>query len=638
MLTSSFYQPANILDILLQSSINTMIAVGMTLVIMTRGIDLSVGSMVGLTSMITASLLPHNLFLGIAAGMLMGVICGLINGLMIAKLKLPDFIVTLGMLSIYRGAALIYTDGRPIYGIDERFRSIFAGELVGIPTPVLLAVAIAVAAYLLVRYTALGEQIIAVGGNEEAARLSGINTDRVKICVYVISGLLSSIAGFVLIGRVGAAEPIGGNGFELQAIGAAVIGGASLFGGEGNPLGSLIGALTLGAMQNGLTLNECARRSGNSWRPAQSSSWPSLSTRPPGNANDAMTSVSRYSRCAPHVIDPHHHLWDLGAQQIPLAPGASPGPAAGRRRQTNCQGLPAERLLSGCPQPERCQIACTSRPDGIHRIQSARQNGCKGSPISMASRTGSSRVQRWIHRTSSKSSKVTPATRTFAEFAMPSIGIPIPPRPTSNRPDLIRTDAWRRGFGLLRRFGLSFDLQLYPAQMADAAALAHAYPDVLIILNHAGMPVDRDEEGIRLWRRGMQQLAAAANVVVKISGLGNRRSRTGQWKAFDPLSCKRSRHSAFPAACSRATFPSTNSSATLTRSTRLFTKSRPPLASRNVGCSFTITPHVTTGFWMLRNELAESSSELRTFVFMKYATRLNSFASRPEKCWGKAKL
>ncbi|MGB8463371.1 MAG: ABC transporter permease, partial [Terrimicrobiaceae bacterium] len=227
---------------------------GMTLVIMTRGIDLSVGSMVGLTSMITASVLPHNLFLGIAAGMVMGLVCGLINGLMIAKLKLPDFIVTLGMLSIYRGAALIYTDGKPIYGIDETFRSIFAGELFGIPTPVFLAVAIAVAAFLLVKYTALGEQIIAVGGNEEAARLSGINTDRVKICVYALSGLLSAVAGFVLIGRVGAAEPIGGNGFELQAIGAAVIGGASLFGGEGNPLGSLIGALTLGAMQNGLTL------------------------------------------------------------------------------------------------------------------------------------------------------------------------------------------------------------------------------------------------------------------------------------------------------------------------------------------------------------------------------------------------
>src|ERR1700730_16565408 len=254
VLTPSFYQPANLVDILLQSSINTMVAVGMTLVVMTRGIDLSVGSGVGLRSMIAARFLTGNLLLGTVAGMLTGVAWGLVNGLLIGKLKLLYCIVTLGMLSILRGAALIYTDGKPIYGIDPTFRAIFAGDVAGIPTPVLLALAIAFLAFLLVRYTALGEQIIAVGGNEEAARLSGINIDRVKICVYAISGLLASLAGFVLIGRVGAAEPIGGTGFELQAIGAAVIGGASLFGGEGNPLGSLIGALTLGAMQNGLTL------------------------------------------------------------------------------------------------------------------------------------------------------------------------------------------------------------------------------------------------------------------------------------------------------------------------------------------------------------------------------------------------
>ena len=254
VLTSSFYSPGNLLDILLQSSINAMIAVGMTLVVMARGIDLSVGSVVGLTSMITASLLPINPLLGIVAGIALGVVCGLINGVLIAKLKLPDFIVTLGMLSIYRGAALIYTDGKPIYGIDATFRAIFAGDVAGIPTPVIFALAIALVAFLVVRYTALGEQIIAVGGNEEAARLAGINIDRVKICVYAISGLLATFAGFVLIGRIGAAEPIGGTGFELQAIGAAVIGGASLFGGEGNPLGALVGALTLGAMQNGLTL------------------------------------------------------------------------------------------------------------------------------------------------------------------------------------------------------------------------------------------------------------------------------------------------------------------------------------------------------------------------------------------------
>lgn len=254
VLTSDFYNPANLLEIVIQSSINAIIGVGMTLVVMTKGIDLSVGSIAGLSSMVAASLFPHGLLPAILGGMLVGLCCGAINGIIIAKLKLPDFIVTLGTMSIYRGAALIYTNGQPIYGIDETFRTIFAGVVAGVPTPVVLTLVISVLAYLLVRYTTLGEHVVAVGGNEEAARLSGIHVDRVKIAVYTLAGLLASIAGFILVGRIGAAEPIGGTGFELQAIGAAVIGGASLFGGEGNPLGTLIGALTLGGLQNGLTL------------------------------------------------------------------------------------------------------------------------------------------------------------------------------------------------------------------------------------------------------------------------------------------------------------------------------------------------------------------------------------------------
>ena len=254
VLTSSFYQPANLVDIMLQSAINAVIAVGMTLVIIARGIDLSVGSVVGLSSMVASDLMNQNLFAGVAAGLSVGLVCGFVNGLLIAKLKLPDFIVTLGTLSVYRGAALIYTNGQPIYGLPQEFRDIFAGQLLGIPTPVVFAVLIAAVAFALVRFTALGEQIVAVGGNEEAARLSGINIDRVKVTVYTLSGVLASLAGFILIARIGAAEPIGGNGFELQAIGSAVIGGASLFGGVGNPLGSLVGALTLGGLQNGLTL------------------------------------------------------------------------------------------------------------------------------------------------------------------------------------------------------------------------------------------------------------------------------------------------------------------------------------------------------------------------------------------------
>ena len=204
--------------------------------------------------MVASDLTAHGVMLGIVAGLMTGLACGLLNGLLIAKLRLPDFIVTLGTLSVFRGAALIYTNGQPIYAIPASFRHIFAGRLASLPTPVLLALVIAGIAFFGVRYMVVGEQIVAVGGNEEAARLSGIKIDRIKILVYVLSGLLSSVAGLVLIGRIGAAEPIGGNGFELQAIGAAVIGGASLFGGVGNPLGSLIGALTLGALQNGLTL------------------------------------------------------------------------------------------------------------------------------------------------------------------------------------------------------------------------------------------------------------------------------------------------------------------------------------------------------------------------------------------------
>jgi ribose transport system permease protein len=254
VLTSSFYQVGNLLDVMLQSSINAIIATGMTLVIITRGIDLSVGSTVGLSSMVACSLAGQSLALAVVAGLLVGLACGLVNGVLIAKLKLPDFIVTLGTLSVYRGAALIYTNGQPIYGLPPAFRAVFAGDLAGIPMPVFYAIIIAVLAFLLIRFTSLGEQVIAVGGNDEAARLSGISIDRVKIFVYALSGVLSALAGLVLVARIGAAEPIGGTGFELQAIGASVIGGASLFGGVGNPLGSLIGALTLGGLQNGLTL------------------------------------------------------------------------------------------------------------------------------------------------------------------------------------------------------------------------------------------------------------------------------------------------------------------------------------------------------------------------------------------------
>ena len=217
--------------------------------------------------------------------MLLGVICGLINGLMIAKLKLPDFIVTLGMLSIYRGAALIYTDGRPIYGIDERFRSILPANSSVFRHRCSWPWRYRFAAFLLVRYTALGEQIIAVGGNEEAARLSGINTDRVKICVYAISGLLSSIAGFVLIGRLAQPNPL--------AVTVRVAGDwrsrdwrrQSVWW-RGQPSRFTHRRADPGRHAERLDANECAVVLAISSLPAQSSSWPSLSTKLLVNASD----------------------------------------------------------------------------------------------------------------------------------------------------------------------------------------------------------------------------------------------------------------------------------------------------------------------------------------------------------------
>ena len=189
--------------------------------------------------MVAADMLSHGLLAGIGAGLLVGLVCGALNGVLIAKLKLPDFIVTLGTLSIFRGAALIYTDGQPIYGLPPEFRAIFAGQHprhsdAGDPGAGDRGPRLPARPLHRARRADHRDRRQRGGG-----RLSGINIERVKITVYAISGVLSSIAGFVLIARIGAAEPIGGNGFELQAIGSAVIGGASLFGGIGNPLGSL---------------------------------------------------------------------------------------------------------------------------------------------------------------------------------------------------------------------------------------------------------------------------------------------------------------------------------------------------------------------------------------------------------------
>lgn len=255
-LVPGFLSERNLLNILQQSSINACIALGMTLVIISGGIDLSVGPTAAVAAVLTAALLVSGVPVPIAilAGLGIGALCGLVNGVLVAYVGLQPFIVTLGTLSTYRALSLIYTGGNPVLGVPQSFRSIFNGNVAGIPNSVIIVAVVAFAAWVLLKKTPIGEYLLAVGGNEEAAYVAGVPIALTKIFAYVISGVLAALGSFILIGRLGAAEPILGNLWELDAIAAAAIGGASLMGGKGSIIGTILGAIILGAMRNGLTL------------------------------------------------------------------------------------------------------------------------------------------------------------------------------------------------------------------------------------------------------------------------------------------------------------------------------------------------------------------------------------------------
>ncbi|HFK4758812.1 TPA: ABC transporter permease [Citrobacter farmeri] len=261
IVTFSFLSPVfltlpNLLNVLQQSSINALIALGMTLVIISGGIDLSVGPTAAMSAVFGASLMVAGVPVPLAILMTLGVgaMCGLFSGTLIAWAGLQPFIVTLGGLSLFRAIALIFTGGNPVFGIPASFRDIINSSLFGIPTPIIIVAIIAFVLWTVMNKTPLGEYILAIGGNEEAARVAGVPVRRTKITVYVISGVLASLASLILIGRLGAAEPTIGTLWELDAIAAAAIGGASLMGGKGSIFGTLTGVIILGALRNGLTL------------------------------------------------------------------------------------------------------------------------------------------------------------------------------------------------------------------------------------------------------------------------------------------------------------------------------------------------------------------------------------------------
>ena len=257
ILTPVFFNPLNILNVIRQVSIIGVIAVGMTFVILLGGIDLSVGSVVAFTGIIAAGFQVKwggSLFLSIVIPLLIGGGIGFLNGFISTKGGLHPFIVTLGTMSIFRGATLLVAKGRPISGMSKSFRFIGAGMIGPIPFPVILFLGSVIIAAIILRRTVFGRYIYAIGGNEEAALLSGIRVDRYKISAFTILGFLSALSGLILTSRLNSGELVAGEGYELDVIASVVIGGTSMMGGEGGVYGTLIGALLIGVISNGLNL------------------------------------------------------------------------------------------------------------------------------------------------------------------------------------------------------------------------------------------------------------------------------------------------------------------------------------------------------------------------------------------------
>ena len=264
-----FLSSINLFNVMRQVSITGLLAVGMTFVILTAGIDLSVGSLVAFAGLVAAAVAKGGLenrftvgeggvgygwALAALAAIAVGLLCGWLQGVAITRLKVPPFVVTLGGMSAFRGAALLFAAGGPISGFEPSFTWWGQGKIGPVPVPVIIFLAFAALAHVTLRYTRYGRQVYAVGGNPEAARLSGLNVNRIVASVYLISGFFCGLGSFMLAARLNSAEAVAGTGYELTVIASVVIGGTSLFGGSGTIFGTVVGTILIGVLLNGLVL------------------------------------------------------------------------------------------------------------------------------------------------------------------------------------------------------------------------------------------------------------------------------------------------------------------------------------------------------------------------------------------------
>lgn len=257
LISPDFLNSRNIISIVRSCSVTIIIAMGMLIVIITGGIDLSLGCIVAVCGIFLAKMLVGGVsaFIAVPVTLIIGAVMGLINGAFIAYFDLQPFLVTLGTQTIYRGFALLYTTGRPVTNVPSSYCNIVGGKLFGwLPMPVVIMAVTVLVFYWLIKFTKTGVYVFAIGGNAEAAKLSGINVKRYKMRAYMIDGLLCALGACTMLGRLGAAEPTAADGYELDAIAAAAIGGTSLAGGKGSVIGTVLGALILQVLTNGMTL------------------------------------------------------------------------------------------------------------------------------------------------------------------------------------------------------------------------------------------------------------------------------------------------------------------------------------------------------------------------------------------------
>lgn len=258
ILNPSFLDISNLLNLLRQISINGLIAFGMTFIILTGGIDLSVGSILALSSAFIALMITSGVdpIIALIIGVLIGFVLGAVNGLLVTKGNMAPFIATLATMTIFRGLTLVITDGNPITNLGDSylFQLFGKGYFIGIPVPAVTMIIVFVILLILLQKTTFGRHTYAIGGNEVAAKISGIKVNKIKILIYGISGLMSALAGGILTSRLNSAQPTAGTSYELDAIAAVVLGGTSLTGGKGRIVGTLIGVLIIGVLNNGLNL------------------------------------------------------------------------------------------------------------------------------------------------------------------------------------------------------------------------------------------------------------------------------------------------------------------------------------------------------------------------------------------------